>query len=71
MNHKPKVILFRGMPGVGKTYLSTLLSKENKYTIIRKDDIYDIIYASIDSHKERNKVCYNLMYKWRPKKSNN
>lgn len=63
MNNKPTVVLFRGFPGVGKTYLSSLLAEENKYAIIRKDDIYDTIYSSIESHKERNKICYGLLHK--------
>ena len=63
MDIEPKVILFRGLPGVGKTYLSTLISEENKYAIIRKDDVYDIIYSYLKTHEERNEVCYSLINK--------
>jgi tRNA uridine 5-carbamoylmethylation protein Kti12 len=57
-----KLILFRGRPGTGKTYLSNLLSTRINAPILRKDDIYDIISAVVPEHQVRNKVTYELLY---------
>lgn len=62
-NTKSTIILFRGMPGVGKTFLSDTVSEKLKIAVIHKDDIYDSIYADTDSHDSRNKICYDLIYR--------
>lgn len=59
----PKVILFRGKAGVGKTTLSNIVGKALNIPIIRKDDIYDSIAGYIDDHEMINRACYNTVYK--------
>lgn len=61
---KPKVILFRGLPGVGKTYLSDKVAEELRISIIRKDDIYDCLYSALETHQQRNKICYDFIYRF-------
>ena len=58
-----KVILLRGKAGVGKSYLSDLLSKKLNVAIIRKDDIYDALANYVDDHEVRNKISYDVMHK--------
>lgn len=60
---KPKIILFRGMPGVGKTFISDKVAEKLSIAIIRKDDIYDSIYIDVSTHSLRNKISYDLIYK--------
>ena len=57
-----KIILFRGYPGVGKTYYSDWLGKLLRIAILRKDDIYDPLAAYLPTHRERNEVCYQVAY---------
>ncbi|MEM6633852.1 MAG: AAA family ATPase [Bacteroidota bacterium] len=59
---KGKIILFRGFPGVGKTYYSDWLGRRLQIAIVRKDDIYDPLAAYLQTHKERNEVCYQVVY---------
>jgi predicted kinase len=40
---KSRVILFRGLPGVGKTFISNKVAEKLRTAIVRKDDIYDSI----------------------------
>ena len=60
----PKAILFRGLPGVGKTLISNKVAEKLRIAIIRKDDIYDSIYSFVDTHQQRNKICYDLVYQF-------
>src|SRR6185312_14304610 len=57
------IILFRGLPAVGKTFISDETGKILKIAIIRKDDIYDSVYADISSHETRNQVCHKIIFK--------
>ena len=57
-----KLILFRGRPGTGKTYLSNLLSSKIGAPILRKDDIYDVISVLDPEHQRRNNITYKLLY---------
>lgn len=59
---KPNIILFRGMPGVGKTFISNKAAERFNMAIIRKDDIYDNIQMQVGTHQLRNKICYDLIY---------
>lgn len=60
---KPAIILFRGMPGTGKTFVSDMLAERMKIGIIRKDDIYDSVYLHVATHEARNTICYDLIYR--------
>lgn len=57
-----KLILFRGRPGTGKTFMSNLLSHRIDAPILRKDDIYDIISILEPAHYKRNSITYKLLY---------
>lgn len=57
-----KLILFRGRPGVGKTLLSELLSKQLDIPVLRKDDIYDNIAFLNADHGLRNKAAHDVLY---------
>ncbi|HSQ43712.1 MAG TPA: AAA family ATPase, partial [Ginsengibacter sp.] len=59
---KGKIILFRGLPGAGKTFLSSKIAAKTNMAIIRKDDIYDPVSNYIESHMERNEICYQVIY---------
>jgi len=58
-----KIILFRGLPGVGKSYIANETAKILKIAILRKNDIYKCIYSGINSQESRNEICYNIIYK--------
>lgn len=58
-----KIIVIRGKAGVGKTTISNELGKKLNMPVIRKDDIYDSIAPHVDNHEDRNKACYNTLYK--------
>jgi tRNA uridine 5-carbamoylmethylation protein Kti12 len=58
-----KIILFRGRPGTGKTTLSEALAQQTNFSILRKDDIYDVTSVFIAEHDIRNKISYNALYK--------
>lgn len=58
----PNIILLRGLPGVGKTFLSTQLGKLLQVAIIRKDDIYDNIFEAVATHQKRNELSYRIIY---------
>ena len=58
-----KVILFRGRPGVGKTTLSSIISKRHNIPVLRKDDIYHVSAKQIETHESRNDISYETIYK--------
>lgn len=58
-----KIILFRGLPGVGKSFIANETAKILKIAIVRKDDIYDCIHSEISTQENRNEICYNIIYK--------
>ncbi|MCX6753253.1 MAG: AAA family ATPase [Candidatus Nomurabacteria bacterium] len=57
-----KIILFRGLPGSGKTTMSDFVSKETGVPILRKDDIYDLLSDFIEDHKIKNEISYGSLY---------
>lgn len=63
LQQETTVILFRGRPGVGKTTLTTMLSKRLHSFVLRKDDIYDVTSKYVDDNTVRNKISYNALYK--------
>jgi predicted kinase len=56
------IILFRGLPAVGKTFISDETGKILKTAIIRKDDIADSIHSDISSQEIRNKICHKVIF---------
>ena len=58
-----KIILFRGLPGVGKSFIANETAKILKIAIVKKDDIYDCIHFEISGNENRNEICYNIIYK--------
>lgn len=58
-----KIILFRGLPGVGKSFIADETAKILKIAILRRDDIYECIYPDINNQENRNEICYNIIYK--------
>lgn len=58
-----KIILFRGLPGVGKSFIADETAKILKIAILRKDDIYECIFPNINNQENRNEICYNIIYK--------
>jgi hypothetical protein len=58
-----KIILFRGLPGVGKSFIANETAKILKIAIVKKDDIYDCIHLEISKMANRNEICYNIIYK--------
>jgi tRNA uridine 5-carbamoylmethylation protein Kti12 len=57
-----KIILFRGRPGTGKTTLSHLFAEQTNFPILRKDDFYDPISLYVNEHRDRNKLCHEILY---------
>lgn len=57
-----KIILFRGLPGSGKTTISTLVSKETNIPVLRKDDTYDLVSEFVQGYQTRNKISYGTLY---------
>lgn len=58
-----KIILFRGLPAVGKSFIANETAKILKIAIVRKDDIYDCLHLEISKNENRNEICYNIIYK--------
>ena len=58
------VILFRGMPGVGKTAITDSLALETGLLVLRKDDVYDNVAENLKSHELSNRVSYKFLYKF-------
>lgn len=58
-----KIILIRGMAGVGKTFLSNRLAARLKIPVIRKDDIFDTVFPYISDNQLRNQYSYELINK--------
>lgn len=58
-----KIILFRGLPAVGKSFIANETAKILKVAIVRKDDIYECIHSEINTDENRNGICYNIIYK--------
>lgn len=58
-----KIILFRGRPGTGKTTLSNAFAKQVNFSVLRKDDVYDVTAEFVSEHGIRNKISYQALYK--------
>ena len=58
----PEVILVRGKAGVGKTTLTSEISKILKIPVIQKDDLYDAIASEVKEHDTRNQICETIIY---------
>jgi predicted kinase len=70
---RQKVVMLRGLPGVGKTTLSIELGKTLQIPVVCKDDIRDtlvgfdrccnehFIEAGVSFHVDSNSYCYDIM----------
>ena len=58
-----KLYIFRGKAATGKTVLTDLLSLELKISVIRKDDIYDMLSEEDMDHTIKNKMSYDILAK--------
>ena len=58
----PKIILFRGRAGTGKSTLSNELAKRINVPVLHKDDIYDTVAGFVKEHGSRNKICFDFLY---------
>lgn len=58
-----KIILVRGKAGTGKTTLSKEIGKKLNIMVLHKDDIYDTVSTFISEHANRNKICFEILYK--------
>jgi adenylate kinase family enzyme len=58
------IILFRGMAGTGKSTLSKALAKRLQLPVLHKDDIYDSVAGYVEEHEIRNKICFDLLYRF-------
>ena len=59
----PRIILFRGKAGVGKTTISNEIAKRLNIAVTRKDDIYDELAEIGLSHQNLNKLCEKILIK--------
>ncbi|MDR6552621.1 AAA family ATPase [Paenibacillus qinlingensis] len=60
----PKIILFRGRAGTGKSTFSNDLAKRINVPVLHKDDIYDSVAGFVAEHGSRNKICFDLLYRF-------
>lgn len=60
----PKIILFRGRAGTGKSTLSNELAKRLNVPVLHKDDIYDSVAGFVPEHSSRNKICFEFLYRF-------
>ena len=57
------VILIRGKAGTGKTTLANALGKKLNILVLHKDDIYDTVSNFTKNNADRNKICFEILYK--------
>ncbi|MFD0697649.1 AAA family ATPase [Paenibacillus sp. GCM10027628] len=60
----PKIILFRGRAGTGKSTISNELAKRLNVPVLHKDDIYDSVAGFVPEHGSRNKICFDFLYRF-------
>lgn len=60
----PKIILFRGKAGTGKSTLSNELAMRLNVPVLHKDDIYDSVAGFVPEHSSRNKICFDFLYRF-------
>lgn len=60
----PKIILFRGRAGTGKSTLSNELGRVLNIPVLHKDDIYDSVAGFVQEHSIRNRICFDILYRF-------
>jgi 2-phosphoglycerate kinase len=62
-NQQTTAILFRGLPGVGKTFISNAFAKKNNLIVLHKDDIHDAVAQHISDHDMISKISHDCLFK--------
>lgn len=57
------IYFFRGKAATGKTTITNILSKEINVTVLRKDDIFDVLSQCIGDNSDNNRITYDLLAK--------
>ncbi|EPR12211.1 hypothetical protein [Ruminiclostridium papyrosolvens] len=57
------IYFFRGKAATGKTTITDALSNKIKVSILRKDNIFDVISHYIDDNSINNSITYDLLAK--------
>lgn len=55
------LVVFKGKPGVGKTYVSDMLAEKLDYFIIHKDDINNLVFEAYGANKQSSDLVYSLI----------
>lgn len=50
------IYFFRGKAATGKTTITNILSKEINVTVLRKDDIFDVLSQYIGVNSDNNRI---------------
>ena len=58
-----KLYIFRGIAATGKSTITDLISREFNITVLRKDDVYDMLSSELSDHNIKNKLSYNVLAK--------
>jgi len=61
-NNQTVVYLFRGLAGVGKTFISDIFSKKYNIPLIHKDDINDVLLIN-NINELSNKISHDILFK--------
>lgn len=57
------IYFFRGKAATGKTTITNILSSKINVSVLRKDDIFDVIYHYIKDNSQNNSISYELLSK--------
>lgn len=57
------VYFFRGKAATGKTTITNLLSNEINVSVLRKDDIFDVLSQSLKDNSQKHSISYDLLAK--------
>ncbi len=57
------IYFFRGKAATGKTTITNILSSKINVSILRKDDVFDILSHCIRDNPQNNSISYELLSK--------